>query len=368
MPATYRAILAAYAADPSSLGLLAREGPHNLGHQSSSDQRADEASGAAASTLTDTGVAWQWCAAADLSAETAASVRGMLRRNMRSHYRAAEWPAEWRRKQRNVLHRDARHVSHPRVEFDHVARFCSIISADVPTPQQGLNVCKSQSLSYGDQPQSPASGLAMWEPVCSTLWRMRRYLLVQRLEAAQSLVGCVQYRFEEEDTRPVLYLYEVQVLLSSAVTGCWLSSRRKHLPAAVILALIATPFTCQVLTLISGPFNIKLGSRHAGSLVAMLLRVSGARPSAYAGRDTAFQCETLPCPLLGMRRADPMHLSWQVAEEERGHGLGRRMLAAMQRLAQATHMAALMLTVQISNGAARKFYMQCGCASSQFPA
>ena len=50
-----------------------------------------------------------------------------------------------------------------------------------------------------------------------------------------------------------------------------------------------------------------------------------------------------------------------MAEEERGRGVGRQLLTTMQRLAQATHMAALMLTVQLSNGAAREFYRQCGC-------
>jgi len=51
-----------------------------------------------------------------------------------------------------------------------------------------------------------------------------------------------------------------------------------------------------------------------------------------------------------------------VAEEDRGRGIGRRLLATMQRLAQATGMTALMLTVQISNSVARGFYTRCGCA------
>ena len=52
----------------------------------------------------------------------------------------------------------------------------------------------------------------------------------------------------------------------------------------------------------------------------------------------------------------------QVSDEHRGRGVGRRLLATVQRLAQATRMAALMLTVQISNRAALKFYTQYGCA------
>lgn len=59
---------------------------------------------------------------------------------------------------------------------------------------------------------------------------------------------------------------------------------------------------------------------------------------------------------------DPEHgKRWvQMAEEERGGGIGRRLLAAIQRLALSTRMAALMLTVQTSNTAAREFYTRCG--------
>jgi hypothetical protein len=37
------------------------------------------------------------------------------------------------------------------------------------------------------------------------------------------------------------------------------------------------------------------------------------------------------------------------------------MLRAVERLGDATHMTALMLTVQTDNHAARAFYAQCGC-------
>ena len=49
----------------------------------------------------------QWSTSAGLAAEAAALVRDMLRANMEPHH-GAEWPAEWRRKRRNVLHPDSR--------------------------------------------------------------------------------------------------------------------------------------------------------------------------------------------------------------------------------------------------------------------
>ena len=57
-------------------------------------------------------MALQWSTSTSLSSDTAAAVREMLRRNMQQHY-GVEWPAEWRRKQRNVLHRNARHECEP---------------------------------------------------------------------------------------------------------------------------------------------------------------------------------------------------------------------------------------------------------------
>ncbi len=41
--------------------------------------------------------------------------------------------------------------------------------------------------------------------------KLTRYLLARREGQERALAGFVQYRFEEEDGRPVLYLYEVQV-------------------------------------------------------------------------------------------------------------------------------------------------------------
>lgn len=104
-----RAIAAAYVADPGASADPA--GDHaGVGRRASSGEptRHVSANDTPAYTQQASGVIWQWASAAELSADTAAAVRAMLRRNMQPHYAAAEWPAEWRRKQRNVLHRDSR--------------------------------------------------------------------------------------------------------------------------------------------------------------------------------------------------------------------------------------------------------------------
>ncbi len=106
-----RAIAAAYGADPGALADPA--GDHaGLGRQATGGEPTSgvSATGTPASTQQANGVMWQWAPAAELSADTAAAVRAMLLRDMQPLYGAAEWPAEWRRKQRNVLHRDSRHV------------------------------------------------------------------------------------------------------------------------------------------------------------------------------------------------------------------------------------------------------------------
>ena len=108
-----RAVAAAYAAEPDAL--VDPAGDHaGPGRQAAGAERTYGESATAGDVLTWTpqacGIICRWSTAAELSAETAAALRAILRRNMQPLYGAAEWPAEWRRKNRNVLHRDSRHA------------------------------------------------------------------------------------------------------------------------------------------------------------------------------------------------------------------------------------------------------------------